>query len=338
MIPYFCVGIVLVLLCFFKNKKLLIVSYSLLLIFGGMRDIEVGTDTMSYAKLFLYGKDTELMQHATEPLYILLQLFVVHNRWEYEAMVFITMGLILTPLFYFVYKASPLPHLSILCYYSLCFYFYSFNISRQYLAIPLVLFAFNSLEKEKKGIFFLLMFIASMFHYSAIFAMLVWPFEKMVRNKDGILIVMIILTFFVGITPLVQNFVMPLSSLFPSFSFYAETNFGMRESLFSFTRLLLNLYVITLIVYVHFPDRFKLIIMTLGVCLLNLFAFNPTFGRLCQYFTIIQVIIIPTIISYSRMSGKYLRLSVASLLYIFVVFVFLLNNNVGGVVPYKFGW
>lgn len=73
----------------------------------------------------------------------------------------------------------------------------------------------------------------------------------------------------------------------------------------------------------------------LGICLLNLFDFQPIIGRIAQYFTIIQIAIIPNIRILIRRKKNAKALKIASFIYMFVVWIYLLLNNVAEIVPYK---
>lgn len=91
---YFLVVFILTLLCIGKSSKWkLAISFLLLLIIGGFRDVSVGTDTKNYAMLFdSYGSDVSMMYHATEPLFLLIQFLVAKMGGGYEIMLLIIMG------------------------------------------------------------------------------------------------------------------------------------------------------------------------------------------------------------------------------------------------------
>ena len=103
----------------------------------------------------------------------------------------------------------------------------------------------------------------------------------------------------------------------------------------SISRLMLTLYIATLINLLRKNMWLKL--LAFGVFALNLFAFQPVVGRITQYFTIVQIVIIPQI-PFLIKKRKYTKiLSTASVLYMFVVWLYLLLSNTAEVVPYKFG-
>ena len=71
--------------------------------------------------------------------------------------------------------------------------------------------------------------------------------------------------------------------------------------------------------------------------MMNIFAFNPEAARIAQYFTILQIAIIPNIPFLTRDKKKAIMLSTISIIYMICVWSFLLFNNIGEVLPYKFG-
>ena len=80
-----------------------------------------------------------------------------------------------------------------------------------------------------------------------------------------------------------------------------------------------------------------LLILVIGVGMLNLFSFQPVIGRLAQYFTIIQIIIIPSLPSLVIKKTNNQALVLGSLAYMCLTWLYLISSNVGEVVPWKYG-
>lgn len=311
----------------------LIIAFFLLFIVGGLRDSSVGSDSQNYAMLFDNYESDATSTHANEPLFLVLFGLTAVIGLGANGLQMISMLIILVGVFYVVKKWSINPVYSILSYVLLYFYFYSFNTMRQYLAVPFVLLFIYFLHQKETRKSFVCLVIAVLFHYSAIIAILVLIFKR-IKFPKGIKVALILCTFFMGITPIVQYVMQNVSSLSSSLAYYSDNDFYYNESLFSLSRLMLNFYAILLILLLNEKNS-MLSILTVGICILNLFAFNPVLGRFAQFFTIIQIIIIPNIPEMCRDKRMVGPLSYGSLVYMIVTWVYLITANVGEVVPWK---
>lgn len=340
MTEYIILALALTALCLFRNRKwTTIVTAILLIIIAGFRAESVGTDTANYELLFdWYGDDMFGSFHANEPGYALLQLLVVRGGLPYRAMVFIVQMLIISMLSIYAYRTSRRPQFVLLCYLLLYFYFYSFNTSRQYLAIPLLLFAYDLLDKGKTKGAILLFAAAVMFHNVAIIGALALIFKKW-RWKPSLQIILLTTTFLVGLTSIPQALAQMTASFLPGdFANYILNASDYRAQGFSISRFLLTGFTIVLVSNLK-NDSNRLSILTLGICLLNLFAFQPIIARMAQLFTIIQITIIPDIpyMIQEKSRKNVFILKTGSFAYMAVVFLYLLLSNTSQVVPYVFG-
>lgn len=327
----------LVLLTYFYDKKWsLAISIILLLIIGGLRDVSVGTDSKNYQSLFeSYGADVGSLHHANEPLYLLVQFVSAISGWGYEGMQLISMSVMIFGLLFVLHKWSDNPLFSLLAYVLLYFYFYSFNTMRQYMAVPFVLMSYYYLSLSKYKKYFLCLFIATMFHFTALISLVIWPLSKMKIRKD-ILILILMYSFLIGLTPLARWITQLLSQHLSLFSDYANNSLDYRQNMFSLSRFLLNIYTLFLLTWLREKDN-MLLILVVGVSMLNMFSFQPVIGRLAQYFTIIQILIIPSISSMVIEDNKNLALVVGSFVYMCFTWVYLISSNVGEVIPWKYG-
>lgn len=337
---YILLALTLTFLCFFRNKKLTVfIAAILLIIIAGLRAESVGTDTVNYGNLFeWYGDDLFGSSHANEPGYALLQFMVVRLGLPYRAMVLIVQLLIIIMLSVYALTVSHRPQYVLLCYVLLYFYFYSFNTSRQYLSIPLLLFAYDLLDKGKiKGA--LLLFVAAgMFHNVALMGVIVLIFKKK-RWTPSFQIVLLALTLVIGLTSLPQSLTQRLTGFMPSgFVDYVLDESEYRLQSFSLSRFMLTGFNMALVATLK-NDSNKLCILTLGICLLNFFAFQPVIARMAQLFTIIQITIIPEIpYMIQEKARNFLpALKFSAYAYMMIVFLYMLSSNTAQVVPYNFG-
>lgn len=332
---YLLVAFILILLCIGKSSKFkLAVSFLLLLIIGGFRDVSVGTDTKNYAMLFdSYGSDVSMMYHATEPLFLLIQYLVAKMGGGYEIMLLIIMAVILGTIHFYAHLVSKSSLYVILSFFLLYFYFYSFNTMRQYMGMGFCLIAFYYLSKKKVKRYFLFIFIAFLFHATALVGLFAYILNKIKLNKKK-QILLLSITFVVGLTPIVQQGMAFTLHFLPEYLYQYILESEKTGAGFPFSRFLLTSYAIALVALLK-EKTLNVKLLMLGICLLNLFDFQPVIGRIAQYFTIIQIAIIPNISVLIKRKKNAKALKIASYIYMFVVWTYLLLNNVAEIVPYK---
>ncbi len=337
MTEYVLLIILLSVLCAYgRTKWALYMAFIMLLVIGGMRDVSVGTDSKNYMEYFeQFLNDPLNLYHTNEPLYLGLQFVAMFAGWGYGGLQFTSMFIMLVALFYVTYKWSVNPVYSILCYVLLYFFFYSFNTTRQFLAIPFVLLSYYNLINKRWIYYATCVLIAAMFHYVAIVSVIAIPLYYFNIRRD-VWVLLLIGSFVFGITPLAQ-FVTNIIAQYTAFGNYASESLEFRNSMFSLSRFLLNIYTICLLYWLNYDedDDFRLSLLAVGVCMLNLFSFQPVIGRLCQFFTIIQIFIIPTIPIYERENKLVNSLAVGSIVYMAVVWLYLISGNIGEIVPWK---
>ena len=337
MLIYLYLLFLLCLLCAFKEKKWpLAISFVALLVVAGFRDLSVGTDTQNYESLFnMYGTNTELMGHATEPLYLLLHIFVAYNGWGYSTLMFLSSLIVLAILYVFAIKESPRPNFTILCFFLLYYYFYSFNTVRQFQAMMFVLLAWHYQTRSRYKLYYIFMAMGICFHFTALVGLLSLIINKIKLSVEKQTI-LLILSYFLGITPMVKSVLSATFGFLPDYfySYIADSND--RELTLSLSRFLLTLYVITLINLLK-GNNIWIKLLVFGVFALNLFAFQPVVGRIAQFFTIVQITIIPQIPNLIRNKKYSTGLASASIVYMLSVWLYLLSANTGEVLPYIYG-
>src|SRR5690606_10312404 len=129
----------------------------------------------------------------------------------------------LFPIFYVVKKDSPNALLSIFFYYTLYFYFYSFNITRQMIAVSFILIAFYMLKKEKKLFSFITILFASLFHISALIALPTLLISRRNTN-NGFYIWMVIFSFIAGLFLL--DYLIALAQYLPYTYYFTRFSVG----------------------------------------------------------------------------------------------------------------
>lgn len=198
MFPYFLLYTYLVVfLIFSKNIKTHLfyyLSFFILVIFSSLR-FDIGMDFMNYyfsIDDFKEGKALFLF----EPLNMVIIDMI--NYFDMNKQIFFIIYAIFTLLgiFYFIKKLSPSKELSVFIFVTAgIFYFSTFNGLRQWMAISIVLIGLVKLIEKKNIEFFLYVFLASLFHLSALIALLLF-FIK--RRFDFLQVLIFAISLYIG--------------------------------------------------------------------------------------------------------------------------------------------
>jgi len=308
------------------NKHVYWVLFFLLLLIGGLRDLSVGVDTLNYYNVF---KGITSRYMVLEYGWILLNNLVRFFFGNFQIVVFISMVLVLCPIFYVSKRMSNNPILSIALFCLLYFYFNSFNITRQAIAASFILMALYSLHNDNRRGYFIYVVLAILFHATAILFLGIFFLYRLNISKR-ILVIIIVLSYLIGALNMPLIFLRNIN-LGEHYTVYV--NVMLTDTSFSPTRLLLNIGLLCIIIW---GDHLNLYVKNfiLGVFVLNAFSFSPEIARLAQYFLLSQIIIIPNMeLPYAP---KYQDVGrIIGIVYAVVTFFFMVSNNIAGVVPYK---
>lgn len=172
-----------------KKKKAFIIMVSiLLLLIISFRDISVGTDSYAYLKdyqinynILPFSSFIEFIKEENGFRVILLILHRLGINWRgfqilYAALVTISLGL-------FCYKYSDNLFITYLLYVTIGTFAMSLTGIRQTIAIALVLFIYNLLDNKKYVPALLLYVVASSIHYTALFMIILFFLELLIKNK-----------------------------------------------------------------------------------------------------------------------------------------------------------
>lgn len=153
-----------------KNLIFLGISFIMLVAVASLR-YEVGDDYYNYMMVFNIIKDkplTEAFTYNYEPGFFLwcklIQLFTPHFQWFYVFSAIATTACV----FWFIYKESKLPFLSVYLYMTMMFYYWSLSIMRQIFAAAICTLSIKFIREKKFTPFLLIVLIAASFHKSAL--------------------------------------------------------------------------------------------------------------------------------------------------------------------------
>lgn len=318
-----------------KKSILLIVlfGFSFIIIEGG-RDIDVGVDTSNYCDIFNGAGGGNYLVWV-EPMWNLVCFFFYNIiSSNYTIFLFFIATVTLCNFFYVSYKESPSPLLSIFIFVSLHMYMASFNIMRQYFSMSFLFLSWHFQVQNKKSKSLLTLVIALLSHYSNIFALVIYYWNRIPLTKANILF--FLLGSFVFGSLMNEN----LLSLFTIsiFENFLEKDTVFRDSSFVVILMVIAQNIITTYIVNNLKAElfgnfwFKLFI-------LSSIVFNATYmvayaARLYSIFALSQLIFIPVFLQQIRIRKRGLVYFVF-LLYMSAQFFRILLANGNGIVPYK---
>jgi hypothetical protein len=355
MIPYFIVFftcfIITIIDLFLKNKKvsnILVIGYGLIFIFFAGIRWETGTDWENYVFAFyVINNNPKLGNSGYEffyEIFVYLSSFLVK---KYTFILFTTATTIYLFTLSSVKKYSPYPIFSFLLLLS-----YSINSSgfgyRQDLAIAIAFFSFYFIIKNQLFLFIVTIFIANLFHQSALIFFPSYWIAKINWNTKKILLAILLLSFIYFIS----NKFSDLASIYSDTAAYKVSSYteldedqktmGKGDQITLLIQGLANRLVIIIpaiiMIYKHkdnfiYKGVFNLFLF--GIALYIIFTpLGVVFLRFTRYFDIFHILLVPLTVYFSR---RYLKLFLILFYLLFCIFKFttVLMNDKNIYVPYK---
>lgn len=341
-----------------KNRKIFCwIIFIVMMLFAGLRGENVGTDTDSYLQIF----ESDVVNDSNY-----FQSLEVGFRWLVRGVRFITSNsivyqsvLAMIPIAFalkYIEKWSEDVYTSVFCYLSLGCYFLLFNTSRQCLAITLLFMALDFAYKRKWIKSLLIVFLASLFHATAIvfvmcIGLLFWQNYRNDTKLDGYILTSkqkSIIKFFVTVLVicyvLLGEVINWLIIYFPRYQALYINEIERNKNSFSGG----NIYLIFINLAIWFALVFStpannkakqnfLIPISLGVFFSILQYKYVIMARFVWYFDIYNIFVIPSIIKnniFTRGSKKIVEVIITLLC--IILYVYYVSHNYQGIVPYVF--
>lgn len=161
-----------------------------LFILAAFRAPSVGNDSVNYYNAYynitqassLFNIDSRL-----EKGYVFFNRIIGNLGFNYLEFQIIENIIIYFVLGLTIKKYSKSYALSIYCFLTMRMFFGTMNISRQYLAVIIILCSIESIKKQKPLKFILIIILASSFHTTAIVFLVMYPFSKIRWSNKNIL-------------------------------------------------------------------------------------------------------------------------------------------------------
>ncbi|MFW6015821.1 MAG: EpsG family protein [bacterium] len=326
-----------------KKKKYYCISIgSLLFIIMALRNPYIGNVDMavSYIPAFNRIIDMSISQvisrHQKDTSFWLVTKIITYISHDLQ----VWLALLSFPLIFFVsrliYKYSKIPWLSYLLFLALGYYTTNFYLLRHAMAFSILIYSYDFLKGKNLKKFILLVFVASLFHQTALIFIVAYPFTKLKFSKKQI-VILIIFFLLAFITP---SIIVPFFQIFLS-GRYLAYNVTYTSSLrMTGFFILLCVYIFSLYYKKEFlkRDPSSDMLYNLGIISLIFMAFIGVLGeffRLSMYFGIYNIILLPNAYAYEK--DKNLVVLFSYVLIVFLTIIFLVSR-LQLILPYSFYW
>lgn len=336
---------------FYNNKNLMdsksisnITSYYLLVsivlvAFVGLRRADIGMDTLVYRNMFLRANNIEFHKAINsieaEWGYLIFQKLVGRISLDFSFFCLISAIVSIIPVVIYIKMYSPIPALSIFLYIGFGFYTFVFSGIRQGLAIGMCCLAAIFIHKKKFLYYCFFVFLAVMFHKSALIFIPAYWMSRLKLNRITVFIFVIVAFLTYGN----RNTLFEIlnENARASYRIIEDTG-GVRQLIF----MILNVSLGSLFFMKEMKNdeifKFSFFCIVVSICIMLVIRVNPALMRLYYYYYIFIIIYIPYIIKTTpEKSWMYLFL----IAYIFVVIFFYNKFTVNAdicILPYKFFW
>ena len=334
---------------YYKEKKLIVVVISYMTVLGVCRDVTVGTDFMGYESDFTIItslKSGTRLFHGFEIGYI--YMITLFKRFSHDYPLFISLWFIpcIVGIVKFVYDHKVNWAFAFFCYFTMGFYFMSFNIMRQLMVISVCMMYMPFLYRKKYLLYAILIIItAFLFHKSEMLFLIFIPLHYFTERKNkpiykNILYVAIIisfLVFYIG-NVVIKTFFATVTMMIFDSQHYANYILNENDRSGNSTSLLFTVLGLVL-VYVKSPDKDKFLTyaFVLSIVLFNIFNTFSLYGtRVAIPFQVFGIVLIPKMIfdkdTKYRVPFMWFIIALCMVLFFNRYYI----NNSGAVNPYVF--
>lgn len=347
-----------------KDKLFISISFIMFFILSAFRSKNIGNDTSSYISLFeriANKNDFSQFTSGYETGYVYLNKLISTISPHSQFFLIFTSLILLIGFAFFIYKKSNNVFLSVFLFYTLGFYGSSLNILRQYIAILIILVAYEYMRKKKILVAIIFILLASQFHATALigFLLLLIPYIRFNYKKIFILIcITIFIQFSFGS---LINLVFAIS---PKYHVYLNSAYFEGEiRLASILNFLIIIIIFIMGLILNFntePDKYsyeikqgkvrqkRIISDNYAMQYLILFSACITFislrfnliERLSEYFFVFSIIYLPNILS--EIQDKKLYMIVVYLVivfsFVYITVILLFRPEWNRIFPYEFFW
>lgn len=319
-----------------------------IVLISSLRSNSVGTDTDNYLILFTdridswnFFEQPFLTLLNFEPLFYFLIKSLKLLNTDFTVLLFIISTIVWTLIYLSTINRVKYFYHVIFFSLTLGFLFFTFNGVRQSIALSFVFLSVNYFIDSKKKKFFLTIFVASLFHYSAILLIpIIWFISKINFQKVHWIII-----FFIAFMIPERVFYSSINYIFSYFPFYSNYINSIIQDGYGLTTLTFGVflnYIILLLPLLYFKaskinsyNKHIFNISFFGALLYIIFSGNMIFQRFIVYFTFFQIFQYSLIFDYLKKINKKHDKMILTLFF-FIVFLIKITVNDSGISPYIF--
>ncbi|MUK87417.1 hypothetical protein GMD78_03245 [Ornithinibacillus sp. L9] len=323
-----------------NNTNVFLFIFSIiLLVISGMR-YGVGTDFFSYYNYYL---NFTLLDGVFEPFYNILNYLSYRISDNPQFLIFITSFIIIGLVYISINRFSINSSMSVVIFVFGFFYFDSMNVIRQYIAAVIILFAAHQYLLRNKNLFFIFsVVLATLFHYSAAFSIIMLLFKKIKFKRYFAVPYLVIVVILVPFLGRIQNFLFSIVNELPivnEYIVYDQFRINLNASPYDFILYSLIFLIAAYAFNGNYINEkkaeynFYLNSMAVVVALKALSLENKFFDRLTLYFTIFIIFLLPLTI---KALGIKERKSIEVLIIVFfMIYAFVrIYTGQAGVINY----
>ena len=335
-----------------KSKMVYCILITLPVIFLQGFRYDVGTDYLSYASLyrgFSEGNEIFASWYANEPLFTLTCRIVYFISNGNQTAFFLTDAVLMNVLLFFAfdyYKDQVSLPVMYTFYYLLCFPYF-LNIERQGLAVIIIWYAMRYVHEKKLLKFFFCIFIATLFHNTAIFGLVLY-FINFLKGKFRVYIkfLVIVVAFF---SPFIINWSINFLSnnveLFQKYLKFLRTDIMGELETVNTNFLYMALLMAVLLLMIRFLKRMGLDLFWISfLCAAQMFSYLLNnyidWGFRMSFYFEFGVMYSYSFV-YTKLKYRVNRLVLLAFIAVLLMFYFTYKFYIQGnceIFPYQFIW
>lgn len=329
------------------NKVVISVFFIFLIALLSLRSVKCGTDLVLYFPNFnrlpyVPWESIFLLSSKGEHLFNILGKIVSIISGDFQVFLTVIALLSLVPIAKKYKKDSNDALLTIALFLTVAPFSMFFSGLRQSCAMGLVILSFIFIEKKQILRFIIVIVIASLFHDSALFCLVLYPIYYAKITKKWLYVIVPIMVMIFVFNEQIFSFVLQFAS-----STYQE-RYSQITSTGAYSILIL---LVALAVYCFiFPDKEKIDqkfiglrnILLLSICVQCFAPINPIIMRINYYNLLTVPILIPMVITYAKPANRKMIKLIEMAMCIFLIAYFFYNAYTGedilNVFPYIPFW
>ena len=328
-----------------KNLCFLLSSSVLLVIISGFRGYYVGDDTKNYVDWFYFIKNhsfNNLFSDKSKDIeygYRLFSFILSKISNNPRIVIFFSSAIIIFSLLYFLYKHSDNLFISVVVFLGLNHFFTSLNTYRMYLALAIVIWAYDALLKKKYIRALIVCFAGLLFHRISIVFVAALFVAYLLRKKRRNVLLAFVMELVVA--PFIPKLISIFVGFFPKYKLYLS-NVDSDKPIGTLNFLLFALEVSIIVFWLLKRDgglfqedsKLNMLLIILSFCTFLRMSGNsiPKAFRMVQLLSFVDLLIIPHFISKDRINQRIF--TVLTTLVSFSLYIYYLFIDAAHIVPY----